>query len=374
MSDIRGGVNASRLDTLPKVRHKRPHVKAVVFHEFGGLDTLQLEELPDPTPGPGEVLIDVAASALNHLDVDIREGVSRFPVEPPFVLGLEVVGRIAALGDGVEGWQVGDRVMPFLMNHCGQCRYCRTGRESLCDSPGFVSFSTSGGYAEQLVCSVGHLMPVPEEIPDEAAAALQIAFGTAWHMLFTRGRLAPAETVMINSVGSGIGSAAVQLAHLAGATVIGNASTDAKLARAAELGMDHGINHRTQDVALEVMRLTDGRGVDLVFEHVGGELFQKGLDSLAKDGRLVICGGHAGEVVPFDIIPFFRAQKSVIGSFVYTRDEVERCLELARQGKITPVVYEVFPLERAREAMATMERREHFGKIVLRPERAGVAA
>jgi NADPH:quinone reductase-like Zn-dependent oxidoreductase len=159
----------------------------------------------------------------------------------------------------------------------------------------------------------------------------------------------------------------VQLARLAGATVIGNASTEDKLARAAELGMDHGINHTTHDVAEEVMRLTEGRGVDLVFEHVGGDLFQKGLDSLAKDGRLVICGGHSGEVVPFDIIPFFRTQKQVIGSFVYTRAEVESCLELARQGKITPLVYRTFPLAEAREAMATMERREHFGKIVLKP-------
>jgi NADPH:quinone reductase-like Zn-dependent oxidoreductase len=349
-------------------------VKAVVFHEFGGLDTLRLEDLPDPRPEPGEVLIDIAATALNHLDVDVREGVSRFPVELPFVLGIEVVGRIAEVGQGVEGWEAGDRVMPFLMNHCGDCRYCRTGRESLCDSAGFISFSTSGGYAEQLVCPVGHLMRVPEEISDEAAAALQIAFGTAWHMLFTRGRLALGETAMINSVGSGIGSAAVQLAHLAGATVIGNAGSDDKLARAAELGMDHGINHRTQDVVEEVMRLTDGKGVDLVFEHCGGELFQKGLDSLAKDGRLVICGGHSGEVVPFDIIPFFRGQKSIIGSFVYTRDEVEKCLELARQGKITPLVYKVFPLEDVREAMATMERREHFGKIVLEPARDQVPA
>jgi NADPH:quinone reductase-like Zn-dependent oxidoreductase len=342
-------------------------VKAVVFHEFGGLDVLSLEDVPDPRPGPGEVLIDVAACALNHLDVDVREGVSRFPVEPPFVLGIEVVGRIAELGEGVEGWRVGERVMPFLMATCGDCRYCRTGRESLCLTPGFISFSTSGGYAERLACSTRHLMRVPDELSDEAAAALQIAFGTAWHMLFTRGNLQPGETVMINSVGSGIGSAAVQLAHFAGATVIGNASSDEKLARASELGMDHGINHATQDVVAEVMRLTDDRGVDLVFEHVGGTLFQHGLDSLAKDGRLVICGGHAGEIVPFDIIPFFRGQKSVIGSFVYTRDEVERCLELARRGKIEPLVYRSFPLVEAREAMATMERREHFGKIVLLP-------
>ncbi len=340
-------------------------MKAVVFHEFGGVDVLQLEDVADPRPGPGEVLIDIAACALNHLDVDVREGVSRFPVDLPFVLGLEVVGRIAELGEGVEGWQVGERVMPSLMGTCGKCRFCRTGRESLCLNAGFISFATSGGYAERLACPVKQLIRVPEELTDEAAAALQIAFGTAWHMLFTRGNLRAGETVMINSVGSGIGSAAVQLAHLAGATVIGNASSGEKLARAAELGLDHGINHQTQDVVAEVMRLTDDRGVDLVYEHVGGELFQKGLDSLGKDGRLVTCGAHAGEVVPFDIIPFFRTQKSIIGSFVYTRTEVETCLELARQGRIVPLVHKTFPLSEAREAMAMMERRENFGKIVL---------
>jgi len=340
-------------------------VKAIVFHEFGGLDVLRLEEVVEPQPGPGEVVIDIAATALNHLDVDIREGISRFPVELPFVPGIEVIGRIAELGEGVQGWEVGERVMPFLMNTCGECRFCRTGRESLCLTPGFVSFSTSGGYAERLACPARQLIRVPDELSDEAAAAFQIAFGTAWHMLFTRGRLQVGETVMINAVGSGIGSAAVQLAHLAGAVVIGNAGSDAKLARAAELGMDHGVNHSTQDVVEEVMRLTDGRGVDLVFEHVGGELFQKGLDSLGKDGRLVICGGHSGEVVPFDIIPFFRMQRQIIGSFVYTRTEVETCLELARQGKVTPLVYKAFPLADAPDAMAMMERREHFGKIVL---------
>jgi NADPH:quinone reductase-like Zn-dependent oxidoreductase len=342
-------------------------LKAVRFHEFGGVDVLRVEEVDDPKPGHGQVVVDISASALNHLDVDIREGVSRFPVELPFIPGVEVVGRISEVGPGVEGWKVGDRVMPHLMDTCGECRYCRTGRESLCLTPGFISFSTSGGYAEKLACSTGHLIRIPDGISDEAAAALQIAFGTAWHMLFARGRLAAGETVLINSVGSGIGSAAVQLARLAGAIVIGNASSDEKLARAADLGMDHGINHQTQDVVAEVMRLTGDRGVDLVYEHVGGELFQKGLDSLAKDGRLVICGGHSGEVVPFDIIPFFRGQKQVIGSFTYTRVEVETCLELARHGRITPLVHTTFPLDQAREAMAMMERREHFGKIVLLP-------
>jgi NADPH:quinone reductase-like Zn-dependent oxidoreductase len=342
-------------------------MKAVVFREFGSSDVLRREELDDPKPGPGEVALNVAACALNHLDVAVREGVSRFPVQPPHVLGLEVVGRIAELGEGVEGRQVGDRVMPYLMDTCGTCRFCETGRESLCLGAGFISFSHTGGYAERLVCSASQLIDVPDEIGDAEAAALQIAFATAWHMLFTRGNLRAGETVLVNSVGSGIGSAAVQLAHLAGAHVIGNASSYEKLARASELGMDEGINYTKQDIAEEVMRLTDGRGVDLVYEHVGGELFQAGLDSLSKDGRLVTCGAHSGEVVPFDIIPFFRTQKSIIGSFVYTRAEVEKVVELARRGQIVPLVHETMPLERARDAMDLMESREFFGKIVLTP-------
>jgi NADPH:quinone reductase-like Zn-dependent oxidoreductase len=342
-------------------------MKAVVFHEFGGSDVLGLEEVADPEPGPGEVTLEILACGLNHLDVDIREGVSRFPVEPPFILGCEVVGRITALGEGVTGWEVGERVLPYLMKTCGECRYCKTGRESLCLTPGFISFTTTGGYAERLACSARHLIRVPDALSDEAAAATQIPFATSWHMLFTRGKLLPGETVLINSVGSGIGSAAVQLAKFAGAFVIGNASSEEKLARAKEFGMDVGINHKTQDVVDEVMRATDGRGVELAYEHVGGELFQKALDSLAKDGRMVICGGHSGEVVPFDIIPFFRSQKQIIGSFVYERLEVEKVLDLAARGLITPLVHKTFPLEQAREAMEMMQRREHFGKIVLKP-------
>ena len=342
-------------------------MKAVVFHEFGSSDVLRLEELDDPKPGAGEVTLDVLACALNHLDVDVREGVSRFPVETPHVLGLEVVGRIAEVGEGVEGWQVGDRVMPYLIDTCGECRFCTTGRESLCPEGGFISFVHSGGYAEKLVCAASQLLRVPEDLGDAEAAALQIAFGTAWHMLFTRAKLQPGETVLVNSVGSGIGSAAVQLAHLAGAYVIGNSSGDDKLARASEFGLDAGINYTTQDVVEEVMQLTGDRGVDVVYEHVGGDLFQKGLDSLAKDGRLVTCGAHSGEVVDFDIIPFFRSQKSVIGSFVYSRPELRKCLELARRGRISPIVHATFPLERAKDAMDLMESRNFFGKIVLTP-------
>jgi NADPH:quinone reductase-like Zn-dependent oxidoreductase len=342
-------------------------VKAVRFHEFGSPDVLRYEDVSDPSPGPGQVLLRIGACALNHLDVDIVAGVSRFPVEPPFIPGVEAVGQVVAVGEGVTDWREGDRAMPYLMAPCGHCRYCETGRESLCLDPGFISFTTSGGYAELLACDQRHLIRLPDEISDEAAAAIQVAFATAWHMLFTRGNLRAGEIVMVNAVGSGIGSAAVQLAKMAGAYVIGNAGSEGKLARASELGMDAGIDYSHQSVPDEVMRITEGRGVDLVFEHVGGDLFQWSLDSLAKDGRIAICGGHGGEVVPFDIIPFFRGQKSVIGSFVYTRYEVETVLELARRGQIEPLVWRSYPLSDASEALATLARREHFGKIVLRP-------
>ena len=207
-------------------------MKAVRFHEFGGVDVLRVEEVEDPSAGPGEVLVRIRAAGLNHLDVDVRDGTSRFPVTLPHTLGVEVAGDVEELGDGVEGWSVGDRVNPYIMETCGECRYCATGRENLCLTPGFISFSTGGGYAERVAVKARNLIRTPDGVSYEEAAALQVAFATSWHMLFTRGNLRAGEKVMINSVGSGIGSAAVQLARIAGAYVIGNASNDEKLERA----------------------------------------------------------------------------------------------------------------------------------------------
>jgi NADPH:quinone reductase-like Zn-dependent oxidoreductase len=342
-------------------------VKAVRFHEYGNVDTLRLEEVPEPMPGPGQVKVKVGACALNHLDVDLREGTSRWPLELPHIPGLELAGEIVEVGPGVsDRWGVGDRVAPYLMGTDPNDIFARTGRENLSPT-GFIGFTMPGAYADFVCIPERHLVRTPEGMSDVEAAAFQIAFGTAYHMLFTRGRLRPGETVMVNSVGSGIGSAAVQLARHAGAVVIGNASTDEKLERARELGMHEGINHATHDVAEEVRRITGGRGVDLVFEHVGGKLFQAGLDSLVKDGRLVTCGAHSGEVVPLDIIRLFRNQTTIIGSFVYTSAELEACLRLWQRGVLKPVVHSTFPLEQTADAFRLMEARGHFGKIVITP-------
>jgi NADPH:quinone reductase-like Zn-dependent oxidoreductase len=325
-------------------------VKAVRMHEFGGPDVLRIEEVEDPQPGPGHVRIRVDACALNHVDVDIREGTSRFDISFPHIPGLEIVGRVDKVGEGVTDFAPGDRVMPYLLG--GEV---------------FLGVAGPGGFAEYVVAPTVQLVRVPEEISDEDAAALQIAFGTSWHMLFGRGDLRIGETVLINSVSSGIGSAAIQLAKLAGAFVIGTSSSQEKLDRAAELGMDVGIDYTKEDVPARVMEITGGRGADLAYEHVGGDLFQKALESLSRDGRLVTCGAHAGEVVPFDIIPFFRSQHTIIGSFVYTREELEKVLDFAARGLLKPLVAESYPLEEAQAAFRKLESRDFFGKILLRP-------
>ena len=342
-------------------------MKALRFHEYGGRDKLVVESVPDPVAGPGEVVIKVAACALNHLEVDLREGVSRFPLTLPHTMGLELAGTIVSRGAGVsDDWREGDRVAPYLMGTDPAHLMSRTGRENLSPS-GFIGATMPGGYAEYVVVPERHLVRTPDSMTDVEAAAFQIGFGTSYHMLFTRGELKMGETVLINSVGSGIGAAAVQLARLAGAFVIGTASSDEKLAKARELGMHEGINHATHDVAVEVKRITGERGVDLVYEHVGGKLFQAGLDSLTRDGRLVTCGAHAGEVVELDLIPLFRNQTRIIGSFVFTSAEYEEVLRLAGLGLLKPQVHSTYSLDDAVKAFEVMEARQQFGKIVVTP-------
>jgi NADPH:quinone reductase-like Zn-dependent oxidoreductase len=341
-------------------------MRAARFHEYGGIDKIVIDEVPDPTPAANEVKIAVKACALNHLDVDFREGISRFPVEPPVIFGLELAGEIVEVGSDVTGWGVGDRVAPYLMGIDLDSHYARTGRENLA-AIDFIGVTRPGGFADYCCVPQSHLVRIPDGVSYDDAAATQIAFGTAFHMLFTRGRLAIGETVLINSVGSGIGSAAVQLAAMSGATVIGTSSGDDKLAAAATMGMHHGINYTKQDIVEEVMRITGGAGAHLTYEHVGGDLFAAGLNSLGKDGRLVTCGGHSGEVVPLDIIPLFRMQWQIIGSFTYTKGEYETVLQMVADGRLKPLVDTKVPLEEIRAAFERMESRGHFGKIVVHP-------
>ena len=328
---------------------------------------MRLEDVPDPAPMTGDVLLRVRACGLNHLDVDCRAGVSRLPLVLPHTLGREIAGEVVALAPGVDSVLVGDRVLAHIAPACGRCGACLAGRDNLCQKPNLPGIHRPGGYAELAVVSAWGIEAIPPQLSFQEAAAVPIAFGTAWHMLITRGRLRAGETVLIQAAGSTIGSAAIQVARLAGARIIATAGSDAKLSKAKALGVHETINYREEDLVAAVRKHTDGRGVDLVFEHIGGEVFTKSLACLVPGGRMAVCGAHAGEVVPFDIIEFFRREIDLLGSFRATSAELRQVFSLVVESRLRPVIHAAFPLAEAAEAHRVMERREHFGKLLLVP-------
>lgn len=328
---------------------------------------MRLEDVPDPAPMTGDVLLRVRACGLNHLDVDCRAGVSRLPLVLPHTLGREIAGEVVALAPGVDSVLVGDRVLAHIAPACGRCGACLAGRDNLCQKPNLPGIHRPGGYAELAVVSAWGIEAIPPQLSFQEAAAVPIAFGTAWHMLITRGRLRAGETVLIQAAGSTIGSAAIQVARLAGARIIATAGSDAKLSKAKALGVHETINYREEDLVAAVRKHTDGRGVDLVFEHIGGEVFTKSLACLVPGGRMAVCGAHAGEVVPLDIIEFFRREIDLLGSFRATSAELRQVFSLVVESRLRPVIHAAFPLAEAAEAHRVMERREHFGKLLLVP-------
>ena len=342
-------------------------MRAVRFHEFGPADMLRYEEVPDPIPAPGEILVRVRACGLNHLDIDCRSGVSRLPLALPHILGREIAGEVAAVGADVDAVKVGDRVLAHVAPPCGRCDFCRAGRDNLCSDARLPGIHRPGGYAEYAAVSAVGLERIPDHLGFEAAAAVPIAFGTAWHMLITRGQLSAGETVLIQAAGSTIGSAGIQVARLAGARVLATAGSDAKLAKARALGAAEAINYQAEDLVARVRDLTGGRGVNLVFEHIGGPVFTAGLACLARGGRMATCGAHAGEVVPFDLIAFFRKEVTLVGSYRATSQELRAVLRLVADGRLVPVVHASYPLRDAAVAHRLMEARGHFGKVLLAP-------
>lgn len=342
-------------------------MKAVRFHQYGGPEVLRLEEVPTPSPEAGEALIRVGACGVNHIDLDLRAGTSGFPLSLPHILGIEVTGEIVALGPGVTARAVGERVVvPFGVS-CGECRECQSGRDNLCLLRIGAGYTRPGGYAEYLTFPAAVLRPLPASLSFSDVAATLVAFSTAWHMLVNRARLQAGEIVLVQAAGSGVGSAAIQIARFAGARVIATGSTDAKLEAARELGAHETVNYAREDFVTRVLDTTGGRGVEVVVEHVGGEVFTRSLKCLAPRGRLVTCGGHAGETPPINIIELFRKELHVIGSRRATRLEMDTVMNLVSHGTFRPVIDEVLPLGEAAEAHRRLAGRRHFGKLVLVP-------
>jgi len=341
-------------------------MKAVYFEKHGGLEVLQYGELPTPKPGVGEVLVRVEACALNHLDLWVRMGLG-IPIPMPHVLGSEIAGTIEVLGAGVSGWKRGDRVLVAPGVSCGACSACRSGHDSRCPSFQIIGFQRNGGYATHAVVPSANLIAISDALSYEEWAATPLVFLTAWHMLMTRAALKPGETVLVHAAGSGVGSAAIQVAKLAGARVFATASTKAKLALAKRLGADETIDYTEGDFAQAARDLTGGRGVDVVLEHIGQQTWTGSLTALVRGGRLVTCGATSGPKVGIDLRHFFTRELSVVGCYMGGRAELDRVLELVGQGWLKPVVDTVIPLKEAARAQARMEGRRQFGKIVLKP-------
>ena len=343
-------------------------MKAIVMHERGGPEVLRYEDFPTPQPGPGEVLIRVRACALNHLDVFTRRGEQGRRVKLPHIPGIETAGEIAALGEGVTEPRVGDSVVSGPGIWCGRCDFCQAGRENMCVDRRIVGVDVHGGYAEYIALPAYALGLLPKGVSFEEGAATFIAFGTAWHMLVDRAALAAGETLLVLAAGSGVGMAAVQLGKYLGTRVIATASTDEKLARARRLGADETINYVHQPrFARAVRKLTGGRGVDVVFEHVGTNTWKDSVAALAIGGRLVTCGSTTGRWGQTDLWSLFAKQATLLGSFSSNQNNFRTVLRLAHEGKLTPVIDSVLPLSAAAEAHRRLESRQVFGKIVLQP-------
>jgi NADPH:quinone reductase-like Zn-dependent oxidoreductase len=342
-------------------------MRAVVFRRHGGPEVLEVADVPDPVAGPGEVVVRVQACGLNHLDLWIRNGIPAYQIGLPHISGCDVAGVVDGLGPGVSGLTVGQRVFLSPGLSCFQCAFCLSGHDNMCASYGIVGAKTDGGYAQLAKARAIDVLPIPEGVSFEEAAAFPLAFMTAWHMLVTRASLGPGQTVLVHAAGSGIGHAAVQIARLAGARVLATVGSDAKVPKAQALGAEAVINYRREPFEERVKALTGGAGVDVVFEHVGPQTFEGSLRCLKKNGRLVTCGASSGPSTPLDLRYVFSRQLSILGAMMGTRAELLRVTDLIGRRALRPVIDATFPLTDARAAQEWMDSRELFGKLVLLP-------
>jgi NADPH:quinone reductase-like Zn-dependent oxidoreductase len=342
-------------------------MKAVRFHEHGGPEVLKYEDAPEPKIQANEVLVRVKACALNHLDIWLRVGVRRWTLHLPHIVGSDISGEVAEVGSLVTQVKPGDRVLLAPGISCGQCEACFKGLDSACRSYTLFGVMVDGGYAEYVKSPEMNVIPIPGDLSFDEAAAVPLVFLTAWHMLFTRAGLMPGEDVLVIGAGSGVGMAAIQIAKLVGARVIATAGADWKLGKARELGADEVINHSQQSIAEEVRRLTDKRGVDIVFDHVGAAVWQDCFESLATYGRLVTCGTTSGPEVKLNLQVLYGRQRSILGSFMGSKAELLEALRFIGQRRLKAVIDSAFPLKDAAEAQKKMERRDFFGKILLHP-------
>jgi NADPH:quinone reductase-like Zn-dependent oxidoreductase len=339
--------------------------EAMVMDRPGGPEVLERRRIDIPDPGPAEVRIRVRAVALNHLDLWVRRGGPAFKLEFPHRLGEDIAGEVEALGPGAQGVQVGARVLLHPAVSCGRCPACLGGRDNLCRQYRILGENTQGGYAQHINVPDVNALPIGSDLGFTEAAALPLCTLTAWQMVFRKAELGAGQTALINAAGSGVSAMLIQLCKLVGARVIATTSVRAKAERARELGADEVIVTSEQDLGAEVKRLTGRQGVDVAFDHVGGELFEQSLGAVRWGGRIVICGATAGFTPRIDLRAIFFQQREILGSTMGRRSDLHQALPLILARRIRPVIDRVMPLWEARAAHEVLERREAFGKVVL---------
>jgi NADPH:quinone reductase-like Zn-dependent oxidoreductase len=340
-------------------------VKAIVFQQHGGPEVLKYTDAQEPALRANDVLVRVKACGLNHLDLWVRVGLPNVPIPLPHIPGSDIAGEIAKIGADVTTIRVGQKTVLAPLVSCGKCPACLAGLDNHCRQATNLGYMIDGGCAEFVRAPEVNCLPYPENLDWEEAASIPLVFQTAWHMLVTRAELQPCEDVLILGAGSGVGSAAIQIAKFLGARVIATAGSDQKLSKAKELGADYLVNHKTQKIRDEVRRITNKRGVDVVFEHVGTATWEDSLASLAPAGRLVTCGATTGYDANVNLRFLFSRQLSLLGSYMGTKSELHTAMKLVAAGKLKPVLDRVFPLAEAAAAHAYLESSSQFGKVVL---------
>lgn len=339
-------------------------MKAVRFHRHGGPDVLQYEDAPDPEPAAGTVIVRVRACALNHLDIWERKGIDRVQIPLPHISGSDIAGEIVSTT--AADVPIGRRVMIQPGVSCGHCAACLAGKDNECAQYEVLGYGNHpGGYAELVRVPVQNVVPIPDGVAFVHAAAFPLTFLTAWHMLMTRANLKRGDDVLVLAAGSGVGQAAIQIACLHGARVFATAGSKEKLEKARALGADATIDHHKQDIAAEIRRLTNNRGVDVVIEHVGQATWPKSVRALARGGRLVTCGATTGREGTLDLRALFAKGLSILGSYMGTKGELLRAARFFFAGQLTPIVDRTYALADAAAAQQRMEESGQFGKIVL---------
>lgn len=342
-------------------------MRAWRIEEHGGPEVLEWVELPDPEPRADEVVVRIRACALNHLDLWIRNGVEgvRYPL--PLIPGSEIAGDVEACGEAAADLEPGQPTLVAPGVSCGVCERCVAGRDMLCRRYGILGEHRDGGYAERIVVPRRNILPLPRDLSYVEAAALPLVFLTAWRMLTERADLRPHEDILIHAAGSGVSSAGIQIARVLGARhVIATAGSEEKLARARELGATHTLSYADgSDWAKEARAITGGKGVDVVLDHVGGEVFEQSFRALAWSGRVVLCGATAAPEARINLRAVFFKSLSILGSTMGSLAQLIEVLRFVEEGRLRPVIDRTMRLQEAREAQGVLERREAFGKVVL---------